>query len=50
MLCAEKWALEQGYNELGSDANFNNKRSIKAHLSFGFEETEQIICFIKKLQ
>lgn len=47
---AQQWALESGYSEIGSDANLDNQRSIKAHLGFGFKETERTVSFIKKLQ
>jgi len=46
---AQCWALAQGFNELASDVQMNNKGSIKAHQKFGFKETERIVCFIKQL-
>ena len=50
MARAEQWAQDQGYTEPGSDAEANNTPSIKAHLGFGFQETQRIVCFIKQLE
>ena len=46
---AEQWALEQGYSELASDTELVNTRSIAMHRALGFEETERVVCFLKKL-
>ena len=46
---AEQWALEQGYSELASDTELVNTHSIAMHRALGFEETERIVCFLKKL-
>lgn len=47
---AEKWATENGFNELASDAELENLDSISAHKALGFEEVERIVCFMKKLR
>lgn len=47
---AEEWALEQGYSELASDTEVTNHQSIAIHKILGFEETERIVCFLKKLR
>ena len=47
---AESWAREQGYNELGSDADLDNQRSIAAHARLGFQETGRCVCFLKPLE
>lgn len=47
--CAEAWAKENGYFELASDAEIDNKASIAAHKKMGFEETDRVVCFLKKL-
>ena len=46
---AEQWALEQGYSELASDTELINAHSIAMHRALGFEETERVVCFLKKL-
>ena len=45
----EKWAKERGFDEITSDAEFDNKDSLEAHNSLGFEKTELIQYFKKKL-
>ena len=49
MQAAEAWSLQQGFQELGSDAELENTASLRAHKAIGFEEVERIVCFIKKL-
>ena len=46
---AERWAREQGCSELASDAELHNERSIAIHKRLGFEETDRIVCFLKRL-
>lgn len=46
---AEKWAIEQGYTEMGSDCLIDNDISLRAHLALGYQEKERIICFCKRL-
>ncbi|MES9923845.1 MAG: aminoglycoside 6'-N-acetyltransferase [Candidatus Thiodiazotropha endolucinida] len=46
---AEEWALAQDCTELASDTEITNHRSIAMHRHLGFEETERIVCFLKKL-
>lgn len=46
----EKWAIAQGYCEIGSDTEIENRDSITAHHSWGFEETERVVYFRKKLK
>lgn len=50
MLEAEQWAISMGYDELASDAEVDNKRSISVHKHLGFKETERVVCFLKKLE
>ena len=45
----EKWAKDKGCTEFASDCELNNVSSFKFHLALGFEETNRIICFKKKL-
>jgi aminoglycoside 6'-N-acetyltransferase I len=45
----EQWARERGYSELASDTEIANTGSIAAHTALGFEETDRIVCFLKKL-
>ena len=46
---AERWAVEQGCSEFGSDAPVHNLVSQAAHLALGFEETGQVRTFRKDL-
>ena len=47
---AEQWARACGFDELASDTDVANARSIALHLELGFEETERVVCFIKRLR
>jgi len=46
---AESWAKGRGYRELASDVEIDNTGSIAAHAALGFEHTDTIVCFLKKL-
>jgi aminoglycoside 6'-N-acetyltransferase I len=46
---AERWARTAGYSELASDAAIDNAVSIAAHRALGFEITDRVVCFLKKL-
>ena len=46
---SQNWAIENGFDELASDAEIDNLISIAAHKALGFEEVDRIVCFIKKL-
>ena len=46
---AERWALEQGCTEFGSDSLIDNTASLLAHHALGFEETSRVVTFRKKL-
>ncbi|RJQ37026.1 GNAT family N-acetyltransferase [Candidatus Parcubacteria bacterium] len=45
----EQWAREQGFQELTSDVEMESAGSLAAHQALGFEPTEQIQYFRKKL-
>lgn len=47
---AERWAISQDYNELASDTEIDNERSISMHKQMGFKETERVVCFLKELK
>ena len=47
---AEQWAKEGGFAEIASDTELDNERSITLHKKFGYEETERVVCFLKKLE
>lgn len=49
LAACETWAREQGCREFASDCELTNTRSLRFHLSLGFEEANRIICFTKKL-
>ena len=46
----EQWAKMCGFRELGSDAQLDNKIGRDAHAAVGFEETERMVFFRKKLR
>lgn len=46
---AEDWARVKGLKELGSDTELHNEAAIQAHKALGFEETERLVCFLKRL-
>ena len=46
---AEQWARARGYQELGSDAEIGNTVSLRSHAAWGFEETERVVMFRKRL-
>lgn len=46
----ESWAARRGLVELGSDAYLRNRASHACHLGWGFEETERVVYFRKKLR
>lgn len=46
----EAWAKSLGIFELGSDTWLSDLRSQRAHGGWGFEETERIVYFRKKLK
>jgi len=46
---AERWALQQGCTEFGSDSVIGNEVSELAHLALGFEETCRVVNFRKDL-
>ncbi|MBU2862488.1 GNAT family N-acetyltransferase [Reinekea forsetii] len=50
MEAAEKWSLDKGYSELGSDTELENTESQKAHLALGFKEVERVVCYLKILE
>ena len=45
----EKWAKEKGCVEFASDCEIDNVDSLRFHTAIGFEETNRIICFKKRL-
>lgn len=49
MQAVETWAKSRGIYELGSDAELKNTLSHLSHQGWGFEETERVVYFRKKL-
>jgi aminoglycoside 6'-N-acetyltransferase I len=47
---AEKWAMQKGLKQIGSDTDTTNPPSIEFHKAVGFTEVERIVCFIKNLE
>lgn len=45
----EDWTRTQGCSEFASDALLGNSGSHSAHLACGFEETERVVYFRKRL-
>ena len=46
---AEDWVRTQGWVEIASDTWLGNETSIQAHLALGYEETERLVHFSKKI-
>lgn len=46
---AERWAAAQGCTEMASDARLTNTVSHEAHTALGFEETDRLVLFRKRL-
>jgi aminoglycoside 6'-N-acetyltransferase I len=46
---AERWAVDHGCQEMGSDADLGNSTSLAAHLALGYEEVGRVIQFGKPL-
>jgi aminoglycoside 6'-N-acetyltransferase I len=44
-----EWAIKQGCRELASDSLLENSSAHAAHLALGFEETERVVYFRKRL-
>ena len=49
VLAVEDWARSLDILEVGSDAEFHNTQSHLCHSKWGFEETERVIYYRKKL-
>ncbi|MCW4183821.1 histone acetyltransferase [Candidatus Thiodiazotropha endoloripes] len=47
---AESWAMKEGFEEIASDTELHNHKSIALHKQLGFIETERIVCFLKSLK
>jgi len=45
----EAWARQRGLQEVGSDTWLDNEVSLAAHNRLGYQETERLIHFVKKL-
>lgn len=46
----ETWTRDKGLAELGSDALIDNHTSIARHAQWGFEETQRVVMFRKRLK
>lgn len=46
---AEEWGARQGIREFASDSDIDNEVSIAAHRGLGFEETDRVVCFRKRI-
>lgn len=50
LVCAcEQWARGRGCTEFASDCELDNRQSLAFHLNSGFQETNRIICFAKRI-
>ena len=45
----EKWSKKKGCTEFASDCEIDNVDSLAFHMAMGFEESNRIICFNKKI-
>ena len=49
VLAVERWCIERGHTELGSDVAWDNEASLRAHGALGFEPTLRLQFFRKLL-
>lgn len=49
MRYAERWAADQGYRELASDAGYQNDLSVHLYARLGFREVGRTLHFVKQL-
>jgi aminoglycoside 6'-N-acetyltransferase I len=49
LYACEMWAKDMGCIEFASDCELENMTSLTFHIKMGFDETNRIICFKKKL-
>jgi len=49
-IAAEKWMLDQGLKEIGSDTDIENIISQKAHHSLGYREVDRLILYRKNIK
>jgi len=47
--CVVEWASAWGCLELASDSLLNNTAAHAAHRALGFEETERVVYFLRRL-
>lgn len=47
---AERWALQNGCVQMGSDIEDDNQVSYAFHIGVGFKEANRVICFIKNIE
>ncbi len=47
--CVQDWTRERGCTELASDALLDNTASHAAHRAYGFDETERVVYFRKRV-
>lgn len=45
LLIVERWAADEGCNELASDSSLDNVAAHAVHRALGFEETERVVYF-----
>lgn len=46
----EDWARSKGLDEMASDCEINNQKSIGFHIKAGFREANRVVCFIKSIE
>jgi aminoglycoside 6'-N-acetyltransferase I len=45
----ERWSIDRGFEEIASDAELDNQRSIRLHTKLGFVEVGRTVHFVKPL-
>lgn len=50
VIAVEEWCRAHGHDELGSDTLVENELGLRAHASLGFQPTERIQYFRKRLR
>lgn len=49
LLSCEEWAKKMGCTEFANDCELSNVGSLQFHIAVGFEESNRIICFRKRI-
>lgn len=46
----ERFLSDQGFSEMGSDSEIENRIAHASHLAWGFVEAERVVCFRRSMR